>query len=302
MNQTKEKVHFYWLDLIRFIAALAVVIVHTRCEVWETYRLLDEQSKNPITILLYAILSQGGAGVIMFFALSGFLVGGRTIERIVLGTVNLRQYIIDRSVRIGLPLIGSLILIICVDCFIGQKPDFITLFGNLFALQGILVDDAGGVFWTLSYEMWFYVLIGALIVVFMRSNVLKLYGGIILLLSLCAFTALKTNLLFVLLFGVLAYYWCKQEWKESNALLKGAVFCFCVCMLLSNLAADSHAFDKSAFTFLSSDVINTCLGFCSALIIMDVSKRKPTTKLQTFFDSWGTKLAQFSYSLYLTHF
>ncbi len=72
-------------------------------------------------------------------------------------------------------------------------------------------------------------------------------------------------------------------------------------MILSALASDSKAIDTSAFAFLNKDVIVIIIGGSAALFISDIVKRKPKTKAIKILDSIGTKLAVFSYSLYLTH-
>ncbi len=206
------KQHYHWLDLIRFLAAMCVVLVHARGEVWETYSLLDDGSKGIATQITYAALSLGYAGVIVFFVLSGFLVGGRTIDNILNSKANIHKYIIDRSVRIGLPLIGSIALIFVVNLWLGKPTNYITLLGNLFGLQGIFVDDAGGVFWTLSYEIWFYILIGGLILFCSKQ---KICGSIVITIAVCSFTALDTFLLFILVLGIMSYFLAQTNKQTS---------------------------------------------------------------------------------------
>lgn len=277
---------------------MAVVLVHARGEVWETYGLLEDNSKNIFTFILYSIFSLGFAGVIVFFVLSGFLVGGRTSERILYKTADIKQYVIDRGVRIGLPLIGSLALIVIVDVWLDKQVDWGMLTGNLFALQGIFVGDAGGVFWTLSYEMWFYILFAGLILLLVNH---KYIGVMVLAVALSAFTALNTYLLLVLLMGIMSYYLARTTLYSSNIILyiSSLLFVLSVCGVM--LASDSKAFDMSIFKFLNKDVLTIMTGFSAALFIADVVKRIPASEAQKAMDKVGSKLAVFSYSLYLTH-
>ncbi len=293
------KQHFHWLDLIRFFAALCVVLVHVRGQVWETYSLLNPESQNIITTLFYALFSLGFIGVLVFFVLSGFLVGGITLKRTFKNNISFKKYVLDRSVRIGLPLIGSIILIIFVDLFLGNNSDYPTLVGNLFALQGIFVDDAGGVFWTLSYEIWFYILIGGIVLLCSKHQYI---GCILIALSLCAFTTLKTYMLLILFCGILSYYLTITIQHRSKIIIYGSATCFCIATILILLVNDSLAFDKSLFqSFLNEDILCIIIGISSALFISNVVKTSPKTKCAMIIDNIGSKLALFSYSLYLTH-
>lgn len=80
MNSEQKQIHYHWLDLIRFIAAFLVVAVHVRCEFFNTYSLLDHNSQNYFTQVFFFLNSFGGQAVIIFFVLSGFLVGGKILS------------------------------------------------------------------------------------------------------------------------------------------------------------------------------------------------------------------------------
>ena len=69
--------------------------------------------------------------------MSGFLVGGKAIERLQQGVFDIKGYAIDRTVRIMLPLISALLLFIPVAIIQGFCIDWKAWLGNLFSLQGI---------------------------------------------------------------------------------------------------------------------------------------------------------------------
>ncbi len=253
-----ETKRFYWLDLIRFVAALLVVAVHVRSDFFLTYSLLPASSQNIVTKIFYYLNSFGGEAVIVFFVLSGFLVGGKTVERIHTGKASLGKYVLDRSVRILVPLVSALLLIVAVDHVVGKDTQWLCLIGNLFSLQGILVGDAGGVFWTLSYEVWFYVLVAGLIMIFHHSRAVKTGGAFMLMLALSCFVALDTYWLFILLFGILAYYLSKYE--LSKKVLWSTVLGWMVLSVLMHFAAPSKARDTSMFSFINLDICHFLLG------------------------------------------
>ena len=70
------KEHFYWLDAIRFIAAFMVLFSHSRNDFFLAYGDLPVEDKGLGTFIFYTLGRLGHEAVIVFFVLSGFLVGG----------------------------------------------------------------------------------------------------------------------------------------------------------------------------------------------------------------------------------
>ena len=100
----KEKEHLHWLDWLRFTAALMVVMVHARGANWVEWGRLEETSRTKLVAVFFALTRTGSEWVTVFFVLSGFLVGGKVLERVAKGTFDLRVYAIDRFSRIWVPL------------------------------------------------------------------------------------------------------------------------------------------------------------------------------------------------------
>lgn len=155
-----ESKRLFWIDWLRFLAAFSVVFSHIRGGHFVEYGMLDPGSKNIVTLLFFAASRLGHEAVVLFFALSGMLVGGKLIERAVSGNLNLSSYFIDRFFRIYVPYFPILL----ISGLVASKSfDTQNFFINLAGLQGVY----GGVFvwnnslWSLSYEIWFYILAGA---------------------------------------------------------------------------------------------------------------------------------------------
>ena len=73
------KRHYYWLDVLRALAMLAVLGGHYRNVLLPSYCDIADSSGVGIK-MLYALTKWGHSAVIVFFVLSGFLVvGGFTI-------------------------------------------------------------------------------------------------------------------------------------------------------------------------------------------------------------------------------
>jgi len=68
--------HFFWMDWIRFLAAFMVLLVHARHSIWLDYGELNAQSKGLLTQAFFLVTRMGKESVMVFFVMSGYLVGG----------------------------------------------------------------------------------------------------------------------------------------------------------------------------------------------------------------------------------
>lgn len=98
-----SKTHFYWLDALRFVAAFVVLFSHTRNDFFLAYGDLPISQQGAVAFVFYTLGRLGHEAVVVFFVLSGFLVGGRGFDRIKDGTMNVKSYAIDRFARIYPP-------------------------------------------------------------------------------------------------------------------------------------------------------------------------------------------------------
>lgn len=123
--------HLPWLDWIRFLAAFTVLASHARGVAFVAYGDLESSSQGPVAFLAFLATRIEGEAVIVFFVLSGFLVGGRGAERLLNGTFRLKDYAIDRVSRIVTPLVPSLLLSAAIAPFINQDTSGWGFLGNL---------------------------------------------------------------------------------------------------------------------------------------------------------------------------
>ena len=148
-------------------------------------------------MLFYTLGRMGNEAVFTFFILSGFLVGGRGLERMMNGTFRMRDYAIDRSVRIMLPLLASVGLYLIVAPIVGEEFSWWTVIGNLLSLQCILCDSLVSPFWSLSFEVWFYIWLFAL-----AASLQKRWWGFPLFIICCfVYTRMNAAYLLVWLMG-----------------------------------------------------------------------------------------------------
>lgn len=162
------------LDAVRFAAALVVMVGHTvmlsRVEV--TGMSGDWRALSPIGT--GEKLSLGTIAVVVFFVLSGYLVGGPAYGRIREGTFRPKDYALQRLTRLLTVLVPALVIGVIIDRLgfnyfrwgslfecAHHVPSLISqFFGNLLFLQTSQVGTLGSnwALWSLAYEFWYYVL------------------------------------------------------------------------------------------------------------------------------------------------
>ncbi|HTA58926.1 MAG TPA: acyltransferase [Candidatus Baltobacteraceae bacterium] len=168
------------LDLIRALAACAVMVGHVRALFFVDFRQLAHKSW-PLQAL-YFLTGFGHQAVIVFFVLSGFLISSTVIRSYVLGKWSWRDYAVNRATRLYVVLIPGLLLGFFWDRLgswlfaakgiyarpltdLGPPVPLQNLtpgnfLGNLFFLQTIFCDTFGSnaPLWSLANEFWYYVL------------------------------------------------------------------------------------------------------------------------------------------------
>ncbi|TSE14731.1 acyltransferase [Arthrobacter sp. KBS0703] len=167
------------LDVLRAIAALAVVLQHVRTLVMMDF---DDVAHNPMQSVLYGVSALGHQAVVLFFVLSGFWVGGSLIRSVQRNTFRWSGYMVNRITRLGIVLMPALVLTMVLDLIgrhyfgdmstyrgdlryggvaLDQRPiDAGTFLGNAVFLMAIKVPTYGTntALWSLSFEFWMYVL------------------------------------------------------------------------------------------------------------------------------------------------
>ncbi len=192
------------LDILRFSAALLVMLNHLRADQFLPYGSVYSDNRL-VKQLFYGITCLGHEAVILFFVLSGFLVGGAALRRFWHGTFESGKYFIDRLSRIYIPLIPAMVFTITV-CILCDTP-FSWLEGmlNILSLQGTFAKAFSGnrALWSLSYEVWCYISCGALLMSFQKRTIFQVFIAMALLVaSAVVFYHLKTVYLIAWLVGV----------------------------------------------------------------------------------------------------
>lgn len=237
--------------------------------------------------LLYALTKWGHSAVIVFFVLSGFLVGGKSIERAMRDQFDVIGYAKNRCERILPPLALMCFLVPIVFLALGIPVPLGLVCGNLLSLQGLCCQPLLGPWWALSIEVWFYVWCGAALGAWRARGWLRfLCAGILALMS---FIFIRGSIWFLLiwLLGAATYFILPQT-KNVWRLLGSFVACAALAVVGSRVTANAQIADF----FLG-------VGLC--LIVREVVMWEPSSVISKMANKLGTWLSVPSYSVYLSH-
>ncbi len=301
-----------FLDRTRWVAAMLVTAGHLR-----NFLMVDwggAVRHNALTAAFYWLTGFGRIAVIVFFVLSGYLVGGRAFGAIEKGTFDVASYGLNRLSRLYPPLLVALVVTALLDGIglhygnaLGyyNHPNTYHIAGelqsvrvalnsrtallNLVFLQTLLGPTFGSdtPLWSLANEFWYYVL-GPLAGVCLFGARRDKVAPLAALLALSA-AALWLNDSLVLLLttwfaGALAYHYSQRLPAGPR---RGLLAIF------AGLAAVA----RSVYWFPEHQFVTDCAIGASFAAVLWSSGRPDRTPA----DTWSSRLAGFSYSLYLVH-
>lgn len=168
------------LDALRGIAAVGVFLNHLRDLLFKDYPQLPHH--NVLIAAIYFVTGLGPEWVIIFFVLSGYLVGGSVLRSISTARWSWGPYLLARLTRLYTVLIPALVLGGLIDlagmhifgtaglygghaenhtitASVATRLGIPILLGNYAFLQGIYVPVFGsnGPLWSLANEFWYYI-------------------------------------------------------------------------------------------------------------------------------------------------
>jgi len=306
-----------FLNASRWIAAFLVVLGHVYHISLANYR--DAVHPN---LLLRGVNFLGGFGymaVIVFFVISGFLIGGRAILNFRAKGFSVTDYFVHRFSRIYTVLIPALIVGFILDTLgiaffnasgiynhpelfytnvfgnnIAEHLSFSTFVGNLLELQEIVVSSLGsnGPLWSLANEWWYYVLFAFGMIAYRPGRLLTrvVAGGIIVaMLSALPLTISLWFILWAIGAGVAVL---DRHWAGWPFIVGATIAVACLIAVRWIVARQSHIDTATQFAL----DLTVALGFSIALLCAK------NLKMGRKFGSLHSVLASFSYTVYLVHF
>ncbi|GAB3627441.1 putative acyltransferase [Pandoraea terrae] len=285
------------LDFVRGLAILAVMGAHFR---------VPDTGDGLLAALAFPLKSFGHEGVNLFFALSGFLVGGLLLRQYAAGRVEAGRFIVRRIFKIW-PAYYALLLFHWIA---GRHPTDGFLMQNALHVQNYLGSSITQT-WSLAIEEHFYLLLPVLLLIFVRrklgSNaVIASLGAICVAVLLARAAAVGRGDLQAafahtqyridsLLFGTLvaACYWLKPQRYAALARRRGVLVMTVLCLLawLLTLGRDP-VIDRSIGYSVQA------VGYCALIVLtLEHSGSWRTTRGYR----WVAWLGQYSYGIYLWH-
>lgn len=295
--------HSFLISLLRGLAALQVAAAHLRGEMFPGLR---ELADPPVYYQMLAFATAfSHQAVVVFFVISGWLVGGSLLNK--LGQPGaVKAYAIDRATRLWTVLIPAMCLMLAVGTVTGEvapaQADFsaaneysaASFAGNLLGLQTLLVPTFAEnyVLWSLANETWYYLQFPLLLIVLMGKTTVRQLGAATLLVAISAALPFSITLYFALwLLGALfsrVRIECTTGWR--------------VAMLAATVAAALYFRLTEQNDDLKPEFFLQHLMYSLPLLAFLASMQQPMRA------GWMRKLApsahllsEFSFTLYVIH-
>jgi peptidoglycan/LPS O-acetylase OafA/YrhL len=293
------------LDLSRWIAAFIVFAGHLHELLLSPYEQVEQP--NMLIAGFYFVSGLSSEAVMVFFVLSGFLIGGKNLERAKADSFHFSSYCIDRISRLYVVLLPAVFIGYFLDVIgssyfpeaglynlfsyhiITEHLDTSILIGNLLMLQSFYTTVIGSNFplWSLSFEFWFYLLFGLLILsIFGNKQDKSKYWYLILSVIIVLILGYKFILYFLIwCIGLSVAFLNKKIIK--NPII--ALILFISVLIISR-------FDLITIQYLPD--LLTAISFGIFLLSMKEVNNSFLYKTKKI----NSVLAGFSYSLYLLHY
>ena len=113
MDRQPNPMRLEHLDMLRGLAAGLVLCGHLRAFTFANFGSLADPGL--VTTAFYAVTSLGHQAVIVFFAMSGFLVGGKALVDMVEGRWSWPPYILRRMTRLLIVVVPALAATFLLD-------------------------------------------------------------------------------------------------------------------------------------------------------------------------------------------
>jgi peptidoglycan/LPS O-acetylase OafA/YrhL len=316
----KSTNHFAWIDFLRGLAAVGIVLYHVRVDLWVGW---VEISTHPESFSIFdraaALLSIPlpflRSAVMLFFLVSGFCVhypyaaSGRLFE--------LKPYSIRRFLRIYPPYLAVVALGILIEWFRSHYfGEQITSASKILATV-LMIQNYGsepgqmGVnpsLWSLPVELELYLVYPFFYWLLMRNGIKRsmVVVGLVSLGALGLFLStnlhtLYNNLNYIGNFAIYWIIWCAgallAEWVKRDRLPRWQPWLWIVMALTFSIAMVSYFLKL----FIGIQEL-VWAGFYFLVILWGLTQKDPLKFLSSRMRKLFLSIGLISYSLYLIHF
>lgn len=299
-----------FIHFIRWVSALLVVMNHLRSLMFQDFGTLP----RPGVLLkgFYFITSLGHDAVVVFFVLSGYLIGKSVTGQLKAGRFQVKDYLLARVSRLYAVLPVALLLTGVFD-FTGHyfnqvgiytnkvysaslnfnvmnRENFSHFLASLLMLQNIVLPPLGsnGPLWSLNYEFWYYLLFPLcclLVIGLMKKQFKPVFwlSAVVIAFIMLLLNADMRLYYLIWLAGLLPLL-INTNYRWLRWLLVPGIFIYLMVTRVHLL--------YSAF------ITDLVLGVLVALLLTTF----PNRDVKNVFYKFNASIAGFSYTLYLVHY
>ena len=292
---------------------MLVLVYHWRSLFYVSYH--EVGARHWLFFAPYTLTAVGHEAVMIFFVLSGYLIGSTVHRAMVHNRWNWASYLTHRLVRLWIVLVPGLLLCLLWDTLLYWGMDSshrihfsdpaisqslqqlhtdtaAAFFGTLFFLQNVVVPPFGsdGALWSLANEFWYYILFPLGMLSILPSTPLRTrIGGAGLFLLLCLWLGRPLLSLFpVWLMGAAVI-------ALPRARLSTLIRCLAVAGYVPIIFLCAYL---KARLQIGSDFI---LGVATAALIWTMLSATQAAPRSSLISKACRGLARFSYTLYVVH-
>lgn len=302
-NLQEDCWHSMLISLLRGLAALQVASAHLRAQAYPGFGTVE----NPPLLFQGLAFSTGFAylAVIVFFVLSGWLVGGSFLNKLDSDRA-FQHYAIDRVSRLWVVLVPTFVVVLLAGAALGMldstRMSFATsepysvsaFFGNMVGLQTIFVPEFGGNFplWSLANETWYYVLFPLLVLVFRGRTTMARIAAVLAIVAIVQ----MLNGAIVLYFSIwlLGAAFSRVKIEAGKGLRWGLLLVLIGSAVYIRMKGRSDITPASYLQYLLFSLV-------FVLFLSSMQFKRPPNPLLDPLDRIGRFFANFSFTLYVLH-
>lgn len=293
MPVTDPKNRFYEIDLLRFLAALAVVLYHY------AFRGVAEGGYSPVEYpIIGDYFKYGSYGVQLFFIISGFVILMTATKR------GAAHFVISRITRLYPAFWVCVSLTALMIAWKGGalfQIDLIQYLLNLSMISGFAgVEMVDGVYWTLLVELKFYALIFVLLIIGQIQRIEWFLAFWLAITAASFLLPLPKIITFIFLTewsayfiaGALFYLIRQKGLNVFRGLMLWASFMLAILGNLQQLSALETMYNSNFSAYVTSILI---AGFYIVFLLISFGKTQHLSSEKL------VKLGVLTYPLYLIH-
>lgn len=304
-NLDPDSFHSIIIALCRGLAAIVVAAAHVRAQTFPGLRTLDDPGIWYLGIAFFTGFAH--QGVVVFFLVSGWLVGGSLLNKLHVPDA-IANYSIDRITRLWIVLIPAFIAtlifaassdwidVTTLDRSTSNEYSISAFFGNLVGLQDIIVPRFGGNFalWSLAYEFWYYVLFPLILLAFIAKDLLaKIIAAV-----LAAIIVFNLSTVIMLYFSIwllgTAFSRIQISLDQRSKFI--LLLVFIATAVYFRLTGMNDSFTEETFP---QDLMYSLLFL--TLLASQQSQVNAGSRVINWLKVTGTFLSSFSFTLYVIH-